>query len=31
MTKEELEHIPFGLGIINPYNKYFTGISYLNF
>ena len=31
MTKEELEHVPFGLGIINPYNKYFTGTSYLNF
>ncbi len=31
MTKEELENIPFGLGEVNPYNKYFTGISYLNF
>lgn len=30
MTKEELETIPFGLGIINPYNQYFTGKSYLN-
>ena len=31
MRKEELEKVPFGLGIVNPYNKYFTGISYLNF
>jgi alkylhydroperoxidase/carboxymuconolactone decarboxylase family protein YurZ/quercetin dioxygenase-like cupin family protein len=31
MTKEELEKVPFGLGIVNPYNKYFTGTSYLNF
>ena len=30
MHKEELETVPFGLGEINPYNKYFTGISYLN-
>ena len=31
MTKEELDTIPFGLGEINPYNKYFTGKSYLNY
>ncbi len=31
MTKEELNNVPFGLGEINPFNKYFTGISYLNF
>ena len=30
MDKEELQAVPFGLGEINPYNKYFTGISYLN-
>ena len=30
MTKEELNTIPFGLGIINPFNNYFTGNSYLN-
>ena len=30
MTKEELNTVPFGLGTINPYNKYFTGTSYLN-
>lgn len=30
MTKEELNTVPFGLGIVNPFNKYFTGISYLN-
>ncbi len=31
MTKEELEKVPFGLDIVNPYNKYFTGTSYLKF
>ena len=29
--KEELQTVPFGLGEINPFNKYFTGVSYLNF
>ena len=29
--KEELQTIPFGLGEVNPFNKYFTGVSYLNF
>lgn len=29
--KEELNNVPFGLVEINPFNKYFTGISYLNF
>ncbi len=28
---EELKAVPFGLGEVNPYNKYFTGISYLKF
>jgi len=28
--KEELEKIPFGLGVKNPYGKYFIGDSYLN-
>ncbi len=28
--KDELSHVPFGLGEVNPYNKYFTGVSYLN-
>lgn len=28
--KEELNTVPFGLGEVNPYNKYFTGTSYLN-
>ena len=27
---DELKHVPFGLGEVNPYNKYFTGTSYLN-
>ena len=31
MDKEELQTVPFGLGEVNPFNKYFTGISYLNF
>lgn len=30
MSKEELLTIPFGLGEVNPFDKYFTGISYLN-
>lgn len=30
MSKEELQTVPFGLGDVNPYNKFFTGISYLN-
>lgn len=28
--KEELENIPFGLGVKNPYSAYFVGDSYLN-
>ena len=27
---KELENIPFGLGIKNPFGKYFIGKSYLN-
>ena len=27
---DELKHVPFGLGEVNPYNKHFTGTSYLN-
>ncbi len=30
MSKEELMNVPFGLGEENPYNRYFTGTSYLN-
>lgn len=30
MTREELMTVPFGLGEVNPYGKYFTGTSYLN-
>ena len=30
-NKDELAHVPFGLGEPNPYGKYFTGQSYLNF
>ena len=30
MNKIELEKVPNGLGVVNPYNKYFTGISFLN-
>lgn len=30
-SKDELAHVPFGLGEPNPYGKYFTGQSYLNF
>lgn len=30
MSKEELMSVPFGLGKKNPYNRYFTGTSYLN-
>ncbi|MBR1747628.1 MAG: carboxymuconolactone decarboxylase family protein [Clostridia bacterium] len=30
MYKEELAAVPFGLGEPNPYNKFFTGTSYLN-
>ena len=29
--QEELDHVPFGLGIKNPYGKYFVGQSYLHF
>ena len=30
MFEDQLKNVPFGLGEVNPYGKYFTGTSYLN-